>query len=162
MVSRMINRRVFTAAAVGFAALGISIGTAWAGGPPGVTDDTPGPPGSYGGMFAAVGSGTFEDFSDGVGTRMVEVGYDAFGNTAEEATSSLVGQCQAEGGVNCSADMVTNDNLCIVSVADGRTNVNAGGAGPTIEAARLDAIARAAASNMPMSPESVVLISNCP
>jgi hypothetical protein len=58
--------------------------------------------------------------------------------------------------------MVTNDNLCIVSLADGRTNVNAGGAGPTIEAARLDALARAAAANMPMSPDSVVLISNCP
>jgi hypothetical protein len=49
-----------------------------------------------------------------------------------------------------------------VSVADGRTNVNAGGAGPTIEAARLDAIARAAGSNLPMSPQAVVLISNCP
>ena len=158
----MISTRIATAIGVGLAAVGISMGTAWAGGPPGVVDDTPGPPGSYGGMFAAVGSGTFEDFTDGVGGRNVEVGYDAFGNTAEEATANLVGQCQADGGVNCSADMVTNDNLCIVSVADGRTNVNAGGAGPTIEAARLDAIARAAGSNLPMSPEAVVLISDCP
>lgn len=158
----MISTRIATAIGVGLAAVGISMGTAWAGGPPGVVDDTPGPPGSYGGMFAAVGSGTFEDFTDGVGGRNVEVGYDAFGNTAEEATANLVGQCLADGGVNCSADMVTNDNLCIVSVADGRTNVNAGGAGPTIEAARLDAIARAAGSNLPMSPEAVVLISDCP
>ena len=158
----MISTRIATAVGVGLAAVGISMGTAWAGGPPGVVDDTPGPPGSYGGMFAAVGSGTFEDFVDGVGGRNVEVGYDAFGNTAEETTASLVGQCQADGGVNCSADMVTNDDLCIVSVADGRTNVNSGGAGPTIEAARLDAIARAAGSNLPMSPQAVVLISNCP
>lgn len=158
----MVSTRIVPAIGVVLVAAGISVGTAWAGGEPGVVDDTPGPPGSYGGMFAAVGSGTFEDFSDGVGRGSVEVGYDAFGNTAEEAAANLVGQCVAEGGVNCSADMVTNDNLCIVSVTDGRTNVNAGGAGPNIEAARLDAIARAAASNLPMSPDSAVLIDDCP
>ena len=144
-------------------AVTLASGTAWAGGPGEPVDNTPGPPGSYGGMFAAVGSGTFANINaDGVQVGNVEVGYDAFGNTAEEAVNSLVGMCEAEGGQNCSADMVTNDNLCIASIADGRDNVNSGGAGPTIEAARLDAIARAAASNLPMSPDSVVLIADCP
>lgn len=159
----MTKIRLLSVLAIGGCAVGIATGTAWAGGPGDQIDDTPGPPGSYGAMFAAVGSGTFADFSDD-GTRIgnVEVGYDAFGNTAEEAVNELVGTCQIEGGQNCSADMVTNDNLCIVSLADGRDNVNSGGAGPTIEAARLDAIARAASSNLPMSPDSVVLISDCP
>ena len=151
-----------TAITAAVAVAGVSIATAWAGGPGGTVDDSPGPPGSYGGMFSAVGSGTFEDFTDGVGKLNVEVGYNAYGDTAAEAESTLVGQCQADGGQNCSADMVTNDNLCIVSVADERTRIDVGGAGPTVEAARLDAIARAAANGTPISPTSPILISDCP
>jgi hypothetical protein len=153
----MANKRVLAAAAAVIAA-GISTGTAWAGGPTGPVDDSPGPPGSYGEMFSAVGSGTFVDPNG----QNVEVGYNEYGNTAAEAERNVVGQCLADGGQNCSSDIVTNDNLCIVTVVDGRTNINAGGAGPTVEAARQDALARAAASNMPMSPDSVVLISDCP
>ena len=153
----MAGRRAMAVIA-GVIAAGISMGTAWAGGPDGEVDDTPGPPGSYGGMFAAVGSGTFED----PGGRNIEVGYDAFGNTAEEAATSLVAECVADGGQNCSADMVTNDNLCIVSAMDDVTRIDVGGAGPTIEAARLDALARAAANGTPVSPNARVLISDCP
>ena len=158
----MTSTRWAAALAAGVTAVGISIGIAWAGGPGGTVDDSPGPPGSYGGMFSAVGSGTFENFADGVGRYNVEVGYNAYGNTAAEAEAGVVGQCQAEGGVSCSADMVTNDNLCIVSLADDTTDVNAGGAGPTVEAARQDAIARAAANGTPVSPQAVVLIADCP
>lgn len=160
----MAGIRVVTAIAGVLIAAAITAPTAVAGGPGGQVDDTtPGPPGSYGGMFVAVGSGTFEDSAaEATPGRYVEVGYDAFGHTAAEASSNLVSTCEAEGGQNCTADMVTNDNVCIVSVGDGRTNVNSGGAGPNIEAARQDAIARAAANGLPMSPESAVLISNCP
>jgi hypothetical protein len=57
---------------------------------------------------------------------------------------------------------VTNDNLCIVSVGSGIAGVVAGGAGVTVEAARLDAINKAAANNTPMSADAVVIISACP
>ncbi len=155
----MANKRTLTAAAAAAViAAGITTGTAWAGGPTGPVDDSPGPPGSYGGMFSALGSGTFVDPNG----QNVEVGYNGYGATAAEAQGNVVSQCLAEGGQNCSSDIVTNDNLCIVSIVDGRTNVNSGGAGPTVEAARQDALSRAAASNMPMSPESGVLISDCP
>lgn len=154
----MANKRVLAAAAAVIAAT-ISTGTAWAGGPANSTgDDSPGPPGTYGGMFSALGSGTFINANG----QNIEVGYNEYGNTAEEAQGNVVKQCLTDGGQNCSSDIVTNDNLCIVSIVDGRTNVNAGGAGTTIEAARQDALARAAANNMAMSPDSVVLISDCP
>lgn len=158
----MASTRWAAALAAGVTAAGISIGVAWAGGPGGTVDDSPGPPGSYGGMFSAVGSGTFENFADGVGRYNVEVGYNAYGNTAAEAEAGVVGQCQAEGGVSCSADMVTNDNLCIAVVVDINTRVDVGGAGPTVEAARLNAVERAAANGTPVSPNSPVLISDCP
>ena len=58
--------------------------------------------------------------------------------------------------------MVTNDNLCIASVGDDISDVVAGGAGVSVEAARLDAIGRAAANNTPMSPGALVVISVCP
>jgi hypothetical protein len=158
----MLKTRVITAVATAVGVAGLCVGTAWAGGPDGDIDDTPGPPGSYGGMFAAVGSGTFIDPSDPTGRRSVEAGYDAFGNSAGEATGSLIAQCQADGGQSCSADMVTNDNLCIVVVADEPTRLDVGGAGVTIEAARLDAIARATANGTPINPAAPILISDCP
>ena len=155
----MASTRWAAAVAAGVSAAGISFGIAWAGGPGGTVDDSPGPPGSYGGMFSAVGSGTFVDPSD---QDSVEVGYNAYGNTEAEAESSLIGQCVADGGQNCSADMVTNDNLCIAVVVDINTRVDVGGAGPTVEAARLNAVDRAAANGTPVSPNSPVLISDCP
>ena len=57
---------------------------------------------------------------------------------------------------------MSNDNLCIASVADDTNDVVAGGAGVTVEAARLDAVARAAANNTPLGPNSFVVISACP
>lgn len=134
---------------------GITAGVAWAGGPGGVVDSPPD-------LFEAVGSGTFEDFSDGAGGIGSEVGFRATGATAEEASAAVIGACQAAGGVDCTADEVSNDNLCIASVIDDATDVVAGGAGPTVDAARADAMARAAANGTPMSPGAVVLISACP
>ncbi len=139
--------------AAGVVAGGFSTGTAWAGGPEG---------GAPNDLFEAVGSGTFDDTRDGPGGASTEVGFRATGATAGQASAAVVAACQAAGGVDCTSDEVTNDNLCIVSVFDPGTNVDAGGAGPTVEAARQDAIQRAAANNTPMSPAAAVLISACP
>lgn len=149
------TRLISAIAAAGIVTAGIAAGTAWAGGPDGTVEDSPD-------LFAAVGTGTFEDLQDGVGGQNSEVGFTATGATAEEASGAVIAACQAAGGVDCTSDEVTNDNLCIVSVADDATDVVAGGAGVTVEAARQDAYARAAANNTPMSPAAVVVISNCP
>ncbi|MCB0939588.1 MAG: hypothetical protein KDB72_05035 [Mycobacterium sp.] len=140
-------------AVAGVVVAGICTGTAWAGGPEG---------GAPGDLFEAVGSGTFDDTRDGPGGASTEVGFRATGATAGQASAAVVAACQAAGGVDCTSDEVTNDNVCIVSVFDPGTNVDAGGAGPTVEAARQDAIQRAAANNTPMSPAAAVLISACP
>lgn len=139
----------------GVIAAGFSSGAAWAGGPDGAAD-------SPNDLFEAVGSGTFDDTRDGPGGASAEVGFRATGSTADEASAAVVAACAAAGGVDCTSDEVTNDNVCIVSVFDPGTNVEAGGAGPTVEAARQDAIQRAAANNTPMSPAAAVLISACP
>lgn len=139
-------RLVSFIAAAGIVAAGISAGVAWAGGPGGVVEDPED-------IFAAVGSGSFTGF---------EVGYTATGDTADEASQAVLAECQADGGVDCTVDEVTNDALCIVSVADDVTDVVAGGAGPTVEAAKADAIARAAANGTPFDPSAAVLISACP
>jgi hypothetical protein len=149
------NRVVATILASGIVVAGIAVGTAWAGGPGGVID-TPSD------LYEAVGSGAFEDFVDGPDGRGAIAGFRAFGATAEEASASVIAACQAVGGQDCTRDEVTNDNLCIVSVADDDNDVVAGGAGVTVEAARLDAIARAAANNTPMGPNTFIVISGCP
>lgn len=152
----MANTRfVPTLVAAGIVAASISAATAWAGGPGGVIDDTQIP-------SRAIGTGTFEDFSDGPALNSVEVGFAATGATAEEASAAVIAACQAAGGQDCSSDMVTNDNFYIVSVGDNDVDVVSGGAGPTIEAARLDAIQRAAANNLPINPASPAIISTCP
>jgi hypothetical protein len=104
-------------------------------------------------MFEAVGTGVFIDALDG---------FTATGDSAAEASAAVIAACQAAGGVDCTADEVTNDNLCIVSVADDVTDVVAGGAGATVEAARADAFARAAANGTPVSPSALTVISDCP
>ena len=86
----------------------------------------------------------------------------ATGATAEEASAAVIAACQAVGGQDCSSDLVTNENYCIVSVGDDAIDVVSGGAGATIEDARQDAVARAAASNLPINPASPVIISACP
>ena len=139
----------------GVLAAAFSTGTAWAGGPEGA-------PESPNDLFEAVGSGTFDDTRDGPGGASAEVGFRATGASADEASAAVVAACTAAGGVDCTSDEVTNDNVCIVSVFDPGTSVDAGGAGPTVEAAREDAIQRAAANNTPMSAAAAVLISACP
>lgn len=142
----MANTRLISAiAAAGFIAAGIPAGIAWAGGPGGTVQDTD--------ISVAVGTGAFVGELDG---------FTGTGATNEEAAASVLAQCNAAGGVDCTVDEVTNDNLCIVSVADDNTDVIAGGAGPTIEAAVADAYARAAAKNTPMDPGAPVVVSACP
>ena len=100
----------------------------------------------------AVGTGVFVDEL---------VGFRATGPTNEEASARVIAQCQSAGGQECTSDEVTNDNLCIVSVADDGNDVVAGGAGATVDAARGDALQRAAANGTPLSPAAVVVISDC-
>lgn len=149
------TRFVSTIVAAGVVAAGISAATAWAGGPGGGVDDTPV-------MFRAIGTGTFEEYADGPAGDSAEVGFAATGATAEAASAAVIATCQAAGGQDCSADLVTNDNVCIVSVGDDAVDVVSGGAGPTIEAARQDAVQRAATNNLPINPASPVIISACP
>lgn len=127
-------------------ALAVPAGIAWAGGPGGTVE---GPQN----ISVAVGTGTFINEMDGfIGT----------GATNDEASASVLAQCNAAGGTDCTVDEVTNDNLCIVSVADDNSDVVAGGAGPTVEAAIADAYARAAGQGNPMTPGSPAVVSVCP
>lgn len=118
----------------GLVAVGISTGTAWAGGPGGTIENATD-------MSVAVGTGVFID---------ALVGFRATGAT-NEASARVIAQCQSAGGQECTSDEVTNDNLCIVSVADDSNDVVAGGTGATTEAARDDAMQRAAANGTPLS-----------
>ncbi len=132
--------------AAGVILAGISAGTAWAGGP----------------------SGTVENpyhISEAVGTGVVQgalVGFRATGETNDEASASMVAACQGAGGQDCTVDVVTNDDLCIAAVSDVGADIVAGGAGATVEAARADAMARAAANNTPLPPNATVVIWACP
>lgn len=143
---------VSTIAAAGVVAAGLSTGTAGAGGPAGVVEDAEA-------MSVAVGTGVFEETQAGFEDTLV--GFVARGYTNDEASANVIAQCQAAGGAECTSDEVTNDDLCIVSVADPLNDVVSGGEGVTVEAARQDAIADAAARNMPMSADAVVVISDC-
>lgn len=142
----MANFRLLSSiAAAGVVVVGVSTGIAWAGGPDGGIDPED--------IYAAVGSGSFTDS---------EVGFKGTGDTAEEASQSVLSQCNAAGGVDCTVDEYTDDKLCIVSVGDDVTDVIAGGAGPTVQAAKEDALARAAANGTPMDASATVIISDCP
>lgn len=142
----MANTRLVSAIlAAGVLAVGVPAGIAWAGGPVGTVEDN--------NISVAVGSGTFVGELDG---------FTATGATNDEASAGVLAQCNAAGGVDCTVDEVTNDNLCIVSLADDLSDVVAGGAGPTIEAAVADAVARAAGNNTPFGPNPAVVVSACP
>jgi hypothetical protein len=122
----------------------VSTGIAWAGGPAGTVEaDT----------SVAVGTGLFSNSI---------VGFTATGATNDEAEAKVIAACQAAGGVECTADEVTNDNLCIASVASDLADSVAGGAGPTVEAARQDALNKAIAQGTPEGPDAVVVVSACP
>jgi hypothetical protein len=149
----MAKRLVMAIVTAGVLAGGVSAGIAYAGGPDGTVQED---------ISVAVGTGTFEDFQDGVGGLNEEVGFTATGPTNDAASAAVIAECQAAGGVECSADEVTNDNLCIVSVGSDLTDVVAGGAGPTIEAATQDALSKAAANGTPESDDAVVIVSACP
>jgi len=138
-------RLVAPLVAAGVIAVGISTGTAWAGGPGGAIENSPD-------ISVAVGTGVF---IDGL------VGFTATGATNDEASARVIAQCQSAGGQECTSDEVTNDNLCIVSVADDGNEVVAGGAGVTSAAARDDAFQRAAANGTPLGPAAVIVISDC-
>jgi hypothetical protein len=125
----------------------IATGVAWADGPGGVIDD------AANGASEAVGTGVFDN---GL------VGFRASGNTNEEASAAVIAACRRAGGRDCTSDEVTNENLCVVSVADPVSRVVAGGAGVTLDVARQDAIARAAANSTPLGPGAVVVVSACP
>ena len=143
----MFHTRVVSAiVAAGVIAAGASATYAWAGGPGGAVDNSAD-------LYEAVGTGVFIGELDG---------FRAVGATAQEASAAVIGACQAAGGVDCTSDEVTNDNLCIVSVADDDSDVVAGGAGATVDAAKADAIARAAANNTPLGASADVVIAACP
>ena len=138
------TRRVWAFVAAGVVAGGVSTGIAWAGGPGGAVEaDT----------SVAVGTGLFSNSI---------VGFTATGATNDEAAAKVIAACQAAGGIDCTADEVTNDNLCIAAVASDLTDIVAGGAGPTVEAARQDALNKAVANGTPEGPDAVVVVSVCP
>lgn len=138
------TRKVWAFVAAGVVAGGVSTGIAWAGGPGGTVEaDT----------SVAVGTGLFSNSI---------VGFTATGATNDEAAAKVIAACQAAGGVDCTADEVTNDNLCIAAVASDLTDIVAGGAGPTVEAARQDALNKAMANGTPEGPDAVVVVSVCP
>ena len=139
------TRLVSAIVAAGAIAIGVPAGIAWAGGPGGTVEDND--------ISQAVGTGTFIGEIDG---------FTAVAPTNEAASAEVLAACNAAGGVDCSVEEVTNDNLCIVDVGDPDSGVVSGGAGPTIEAAVADATARAAAANTPFGPNMTVIISACP
>ena len=136
------TRLVFAIVAVTAMALGHSTGTAWA-----ETDDAA------------------NDIAEAVGTGVVGdtlVGFHSSGDNLDEASANLIAACEEAGGVQCTVDEVTNDDLCIVSVTDDVSDVVAGGAGVTVEAAREDALKRAIDNNTPLGPEAMIVIADCP
>ena len=139
------TRLVSAIVAAGAIAIGVPAGIAWAGGPGGTVEDND--------ISQAVGTGTVIGEIDG---------FTAVAPTNEEASAEVLAACNAAGGVDCSVEEVTNDNLCIVDVGDPDSGVVSGGAGPTLEAAVADATARAAAANTPFGPNMTVIISACP
>jgi len=114
-------------------------------------------------ISVAVGTGEFTDVKgdDDPATNTI-VGFTATAPTNDEASAEVVKACEDAGGVLCTADEVTNDNVCIASVASDATDVVAGGAGATVEDAKLDAIKKAEDNKTPLGPDAFVVISACP
>ena len=112
-------------------------------------------------LFEAVGTGTFEDLADGPGGAGTIAGFRAVGATAEEASNAVIKACQDAGGQDCTSDEVSNDKVCIASVADDTNDVVAGGAGATVEDAKKDALKRAADNETPLTDKAFVVISAC-
>lgn len=125
--------------------------------------ETPAAPADAEDISVAVGTG---EFTDREGDKNPDtntiVGFTATGDTNEEAMGAVILACQEAGGVECTADEVTNDKLCIASVASSTSHVVAGGAGATVEDARLDAIKRAEDNKTPIGDDAFVVVSSCP
>lgn len=133
--------------AAGLIAATVWAGSAWAGGPGGVVE-------ADGDVSVAVGSGVLD---------VALVGFTATGPTNEAASAAVIAACQQAGAVDCSREEVTNDNLCVVSVgASDGSGIVAGGAGPTVEAARDDAFRHAQDADAPLDPGASILASACP
>ena len=114
-------------------------------------------------ISVAVGTGEFADAEgDGDPETNTIVGFTATAPTNDEASAKVIKACEDAGGVECTADEVTNDNVCIVSVASSETHVVAGGAGATVEEAKQDAIKKAADNGTPEGEDAVVVISARP
>ena len=114
-------------------------------------------------ISVAVGTGEFTDTAgDKDPATNTIVGFTATAPTNDEASAEVIKACQDAGGVECTADEVTNDNVCIASVASDETAVVAGGAGATVEDARLDAIKKAESNKTPLGADAVVVVSACP
>lgn len=142
-----LTRKIVGFLGVAIVAATISAGSAWAGGADGVVD---------GGddMSRAVGSGVLNGEL---------VGFSVTGPTNEAATAAVIVACQQAGAQDCTRDEVTNDNLCVVSVgADDDSGAVSGGAGPTLEAARGDALRHAQDANAVLGPGARILASACP
>ncbi|BBZ32001.1 hypothetical protein [Mycolicibacterium confluentis] len=144
----MARIRTFSAVlAAGVLASVVWAASAWAGGPSGVIEGDEN-------ISQAVGSGLLD------GTL---VGYTATGVDNAAASAAVIAACERAGAVECSRDEVTNDNLCVVSVgADDGSGIVAGGAGPTVEAARDDAFRHAEMAGVPLDPAARILASACP
>lgn len=114
-------------------------------------------------ISVAVGTGEFTDTAGDAdpGTNTI-VGFTATAATNDEASAKVIKACEDAGGVECTADEVTNDNVCIASVASSTSHVVAGGAGATVEDARLDAIKRSEDNKTPIGPDAFVVVSSCP
>ena len=103
-----------------------------------------------------------------VGRRVVcgstcEHGIERYGDLVPATLPALIAACQGAGAQQCSSDEVTNDVFCVVSVgADDGTGIVAGGAGPTVDAARDDAFRNVGRANLVLNPAARVLASSCP
>lgn len=143
----MIRARIApTILALGVVAATFSAGSAWAGGPGGVVENS-------------------DDISQAVGSGVLNgslVGFSATGPTNEAASSAVIAVCSQAGADECSRDEVTNDALCVVSVGEDSSGVVAGGAGPTVEAARDDAFRHSVDADAALTQGARVLVSACP
>jgi hypothetical protein len=132
--------------AVGVVVATFSGGSAWAGGPGGVVEGD-------GEFSQAVGSGVLNE---------TLAGFAATGPSNEAASAAVIAACEQAGAEECSRDEVTNDNLCVVSVGEDSSGVVAGGAGPTVEAARDDAFRHSVDAGAALTQDARILVSACP
>lgn len=69
--------------------------------------------------------------------------------------------CRNRGGIDCQIAVSSGVDDCVAAVMDARGNY-AGGSGPTLDAAREDAVVTALNSNLPLGPAYRLAASSCP